>query len=735
MKKRSIILKIIFTLLSCSILVLALYFYSNTLEQKLNTETKTTLEEVSAQSTMLVQKELKGELDLLARLSDHIGSNQTFHIPTIIEQLSDILSHYSFKRMGIISADGVTYTTDHVQMNLSDRSYFQDGLNGKSCISDRLTDRSDFDHIIVFSTPIYIKNNIEGVLFATYSVDKLKQILSVSTFNGNGYSYIVQKNGDAVVDSNHKTSFQDLNNIYTALVISNKSNQSTVEQLKNDLAKKQSGYVRFVNDVPKYMYYTPLDIEDWYLLNIVPTNIIDSTIDLVMNLTYSLCVLLTLIFLFLIWYIIRIEKQKNKELTRILYVDEVTGGFSYTRFCIEAKKILVQTDQPAAFITLDIDKFKLINDLYGYEEGNRTLCYMNDALERFLHNNELCARRVADRFVLLLFFQEREEITSRLEAFNELIQNILLGNNEHYVLKLTMGIYVIQDYFDDIQMIQNCAVIAHSTIKNKHDQLYAFYDEVYREKMHQNKQLENQMEHAYIHHNFVAYYQPKYNTANTDLVGAEALIRWKKEDGSLIPPGIFIPLAEDTGFICKLDKYIFKMVCYQQKKWIDQGIDPVPISVNVSRQLLYNPEFVAEYKQIIEELKLPIKYVQLEITESAVFDDMDAFLSIIENMHQLGFIVLMDDFGTGYSSLTMLKSIPIDILKLDKSFVNDYNDPRGEIIITSVIQLAQSLKIRITAEGVETKEQFEFLKALECDDIQGYYFAKPMPNYEFEKLL
>lgn len=172
-----------------------------------------------------------------------------------------------------------------------------------------------------------------------------------------------------------------------------------------------------------------------------------------------------------------------------------------------------------------------------------------------------------------------------------------------------------------------------------------------------------------------------------------------------------------------------------QKRWIEKGLKVVPVSVNLSRRHLNNPEFVDEYKEILDEVGVPIECVQLEITESAMFEKQEEFIKLMERLHEIGFAILMDDFGTGYSSLTMLKQIPVDVMKLDKSFVDDYDDTKGEQIIRCVTKMAQNLDISITAEGVETEAQYIFLREIGCDVIQGYYFAKPMPEADYEKCM
>ena len=204
----------------------------------------------------------------------------------------------------------------------------------------------------------------------------------------------------------------------------------------------------------------------------------------------------------------------------------------------------------------------------------------------------------------------------------------------------------------------------------------------------------------------------------------------------MIPPGKFIPLAENNGFVRNLDREMFRMVCQMQKNLLEQGVSPVPVSVNVSRQLLYDKTFADDYCSYVQQIGISPDLVELEITESAFFEDINLFRTTLEKLRNFGFRILMDDFGTGYSSLMMLHTVPIDVMKLDKSFIDDYEDEKGSSIIQCVLNLAKMLKIPVVAEGVETKEQYIYLKDSGCDVIQGYYFSKPVPKDEYvEKIV
>ena len=278
------------------------------------------------------------------------------------------------------------------------------------------------------------------------------------------------------------------------------------------------------------------------------------------------------------------------------------------------------------------------------------------------------------------------------------------------------------------------AVLAKHQIKGRRDRHYMFYDELNHESIQENRELEDHFEMALEKEEFEIWYQPKYSAHTRKLVGAEALVRWRRQDGSLIPPLKFIPLFERNGNIIRLDEYVFRAVCRQQKAWQEQGQKMFPVSVNISRVSLYYSNVVEKYESIIRSYDLDSKYIQLEITESATIDNNEIF-NLLEQFHTAGFKILLDDFGSGYSSLSTLNRMHFDTIKLDKSLVDYIGDDNGEKLLNSITKLAQSFGMEITAEGVETAEQLMFLCNLDCDDIQGYYFSRPLPVREYEECL
>ena len=254
-------------------------------------------------------------------------------------------------------------------------------------------------------------------------------------------------------------------------------------------------------------------------------------------------------------------------------------------------------------------------------------------------------------------------------------------------------------------------------------------------EMQREQQIINEMDTALEEKQFVVYFQPKYELDGYTPRGAEALVRWKKPDGTMVSPGEFIPVFEKNGFIIKLDYYVWDQVCQLIATALRAGRKPDPISVNVSRVNLYNPNFLESLVNLVEKYRIPPEYLHLELTESVFSDTENVILNAVNYLHKAGFTILMDDFGSGYSSLNVLKDIDLDVLKIDMKFLSKgKDDGRGEKILAAVIQMAKALDMPVIAEGVEEKKQVQMLKRLGCNYIQGYYFAKPMPQEDYERL-
>lgn len=716
-------------------LMFALIIYSAALKKVFRAEIVTSMQEVSSQSVQIIQNEISGKLDLLVEIADRIGPMMAVDYTKTVDSLSESNERYKFKRMGIILPDGTAYTTDKNQLQLGERDYFIKSMEGNNVVSDTLIDIIGGEKIIVCSTPIYSDIKITGVLFATYSTEELEDELSISTFGGEGYSYIVNKEGDCIVNSSHPKSYQNLENIFRSLTDLDKYNIEKAEILKENITHRKEGFIKFNNQGSRYMYSSPLTINDWNVITVVSANVLDDKMNVVIGKTYSLSAVLIVIFLIILIYILHVQKKNRLEIMNIAYVDEITGGYSYAKFNHMISKTIKNTDRKIAFLNIDIDDFKFINDAFGYKEGDKLIRYIWGILFEWIEKGEIFAHQSADIFSVIIFYDTEEILFKRLDILCEQLQHYYICHENKFKIIPSVGVCEMTDKKQPPESFLDAARIARKTVKGKVDTFYAFYDKAIKENTFHDKEIEAHMHDALNNKEFIVYYQPKYNSVTQKIVGAEALVRWRKANGTIVPPDEFIPLFERNGFITALDSYVLETVCRYQKKLIESGFTPIPISVNISRMHIFDVDFVAKYTDILEKTGLPIDYIQLEITESAISDNQMLLMDVINRLHNAGFLILLDDFGTGYSSMMMLKDLSIDILKIDKSFVDNIGDNRGNKIIDGIISLAKSLDISLTAEGVEVEDQYEYLKLHGCESIQGYYFAKPMPEDEFEQLL
>lgn len=418
-------------------------------------------------------------------------------------------------------------------------------------------------------------------------------------------------------------------------------------------------------------------------------------------------------------------------MNNIMEKDSLTGIYNKDAFYQKAGMLLSgNTDTEFDIIATDIDRFKLVNDIYGTKEGDNLLRFLaknlNSAAER---GGGFCARMSGDQFMTIC---PRE--TALIESMPDMIQKAL----DKYPLDMKIivkhGVYCINDRTVPVSVMCDRAILAVKGIKGSYDIVVTYYDDSIRTKMLTEKKISDEMKNALEKGQFKVYFQPKYDLATEQIAGAEALVRWIHPDKGIVMPGLFIPAFEKNGFITELDMYIWEKVCGFMREWKEAGYRNVPVSVNVSRKDIYRANLLETLIQMVEQNGLKPEDLHLEITETAYIENQEQLIKIVSDMKDAGFIIEMDDFGSGYSSLNMLTELPINILKLDMSFMQkkSLNDSN---ILGYIINLAKGMRLSVVAEGVETKEQVNMLKELKCDYAQGYYYAKPMPHDEFTRLL
>ncbi|QCT72669.1 putative bifunctional diguanylate cyclase/phosphodiesterase [Eubacterium maltosivorans] len=433
-------------------------------------------------------------------------------------------------------------------------------------------------------------------------------------------------------------------------------------------------------------------------------------------------------------------QRSNAKLLELAFVDPMTRGPNRSKFDMDAGgAILEGAPGDYVLVSMDIRKFKLINDLFGIEMGDQTLRYVYEVMRRHLKDDELVCRAAADNFCLLLQNADKRMLVNRLERMAQDINSFNDGCERKYFLSLAFGIYPVLDPNLPLTQQLDRANVALKNVKDAGDsRLFAcqFYSDLDRLKLMREKDMENRMQDALLNGEFVVYLQPKLSLKDDAIAGAEALVRWQDPERGLIPPDEFIPFFEKNRFIVEVDLYVFEQVCILLRGWLDRGVKPVPISVNMSRAHLADADFLDAYEAIRSEYSVPPELLEIELTETLVFTNPEMLFQVIDQIHRRGYRCSMDDFGSGYSSLNLLKDLQMDTLKLDRAFFTSQNadNPRERDVVTSVIDMAEKLSMSTVAEGVESQKQVEFLRQSSCDMVQGYVFSRPVPIPDFETL-
>lgn len=436
------------------------------------------------------------------------------------------------------------------------------------------------------------------------------------------------------------------------------------------------------------------------------------------------------IFIISLFIYIQIENDiKNRKLYNIAYIDKVTSIGNKT-FFIEKGLEKIKEDGSKYVMFLDIDNFKAINKRYTHKVGDEILKGISNKLITILGKNQIITRLSDDFFACFITYNENiEELARRI---SEELSNINV-DNKNIKIKTSLGVYELKKTDKDILLTLDKAIYAHDIIKGNYLKRYYIYDDKLENITLQESSVQAEMEGALKNEEFKIYYQPKVSSKNEKMVGAEALVRWEK-NGNTVPPDSFVPIFEKNMFIIKLDLYVFEKVCQDIVEWKNKYKYMPVISINVSKEHFFNENFIDDYCDIANKYGIDITKIDLEITESATVDKNIDIIKILNKIKQKGFMISLDDFGTGYSCLNIIQDMPIDIIKIDKSFIRKADLTRKKPnLIEDILFIAKHIGVKTIAEGAETKEQVEFLNMLGCDMIQGYYYSAPINKSNFEK--
>ncbi len=432
-------------------------------------------------------------------------------------------------------------------------------------------------------------------------------------------------------------------------------------------------------------------------------------------------------------------QQAQDTIKHMAYHDALTGlpnRHYFEERLAQALREARQRNRRMSVIFLDLDRFKFINDTFGHTLGDHVLQQIAHRLETIIRKGDMAARVGGDEFTLLLPDASAEEAVEVAERVLQRVREPQEILGRQFRVTASLGITVFPEDGQDAEALLRNADIAMYKAKEEGGDSYRLYSPSMDASMSQWLTLQSELWRALERGELLLYYQPQVDVRNGRVFGAEALVRWQHPEKGLMLPDSFIPLAEDSGLIVPLGTWVLKEACRQLRAWQEAGLPSIALTVNISARQLQRPGLVPLLGQLLEETGVEPGRLVLEVTEGAIMRDMDAAIALLKELRAMGFLVSLDDFGTGHSSLNYLKALPLDILKIDRSFVRDIGkDSTGNAMVTAIVTLARSCALRVIAEGVENSEQLDFLQRLHCYEVQGFLFGRPMPAEEFGRLL
>ena len=685
-----------------------------------------------------LEQKIQTDFQIVYTLAAFLEFNQGLDKENFSRGLLESNNHNNFVRMGYFSKNGrgvrVTRGKDmEIDVTLEEISpcmqeIVRSAWEGAEAFSGISYDEKLEKDVIGYAVPVYRNGEIIGALVATEAADSLREMLNGETiFAGNGYIRLVDSQGNYVLPYEEDSVFYG--DYFSA---------EEKERIEETLQEGGNCFtsVRYNGNLFR-IYIAATDIRDWNLFGIESVNEVNrftSQMILITRIAFSLVLAVVIL---LIFYGYRALKKKNRELIQYAYYDPLTGAYNSEKFQQELTEVM-KGQEAWALAGMNIRQFKFINEIFGRNQADSLLCHVKEVMENNMEEGEYFCRNSADMFLMLLKTSDKKIIQERIRKIMGDISAFSANWRRNYEIQMYCGISLIPAGWkkDTATMQTTHTMFALEKARTLPRNSIWFYDlELHQEEILQNY-VESHMNQALEAGEFKMYLQPKFELKTGKLVGAETLVRWIPEDGKVIYPGQFIPIFERNGFCAALDMYMTEQVCRQLRRWRDENGQVVPVSVNQSKILFYEADYVERMEKLIKKYQVPAEWITLEILEGLAMENIDKLNQVILRLKKIGFRISMDDFGSGYSSLNILGNLRIDELKLDKGFFKELEGAdrrRQTIIIEHIIEISKSLKISTVAEGIETEGDQQMVRDLDCDYGQGYYYCRPVPVEEFNE--
>lgn len=573
---------------------------------------------------------------------------------------------------------------------------------------------------ILFSAPIPGESGSRRVVVGSQYYEELKTLSNLADYQEYAVSILMNEKNQEVITLNAGSG------------VSSKDEEISyvLEQLKNRGICSQTVYEeKLPSGIRIHIAVCRLGESGWTQVAMIPSDFLMKQVQTEVKLYFLFALILSVVFGIVIYSQIR----ANRISERMLHTDSLTDGFNRDGFLRAAEELLGKEKKGAySVVYLNVKNFRYINESWGEEDGNKTLIFIYKELQKMVKPQELAARSSMDHFFLLLDEASDYEIEERVRRVESDINNRIRNRFGKYSLEFSAGAYRMEDD-NEISQAMNKAMHASRLGEEKH--ICSFYQGAIAEQISRENHLNALFDESLKNYDFYAYLQPKVSAGKEKCCEAEALVRWIHPREGMIYPSDFIPVLERNGKICSLDLYIFEEICRLIQSWISQGKPVTRISVNLSRFHIRNAgsDIWKKYQEIKERYQIPDGVLEIELTETALLEShqFEFVKQVLDGFRRIGMSVALDDFGFAYSSLSLLKDLEVDTLKLDRTFFLNESE-RSRSIVRNVIGLAHSLHMNVVAEGIETMEQVDALRRIDCDFIQGYVYSRPISADEFE---
>lgn len=732
MKKRLIkILPPLSAILLIAFVMMKSVQYFDDISFLLNKEVDNYVRELAIQGSSKVMQKVDSDFTLLHSLRYGYDDLSIMNTADKVKLLNEMKEKTTFTNLGYVNANGVGIDSDGVAVNIADQEVFKKAKRGIQNFGEFVEfDKNRYDKNLIFAVPVYKNNNIIGVFLGFHDVFKLIEKMNFQYYSNLGDVFIIDKNGNSL----NRKDEQKLNDSLLLPMFSNIDKNNLEKICKQDDEGKNKVFKYDYKNEKKIATYVCIKDQNGDtgldLLLVVPYKYVFHRTMEMKYLTVGL-IIVFIIGMFISWfYVLYMKKQKAEQISKLAFSDDLCDIRNYNGLLRDGENFIKDNiKKKYVLMYLDIDDFKMINHLYGFEYGNEVLKNLVLIFHNVFGEKAIVARLIVDNFAILVEYTSREDVIIKVEQLLSIVEKYYDNTRE---VVLSIGIYFFEDNYEKIKFALDKANLARNKVKHFRKSQFAIYDNNLGAKNKQENYLAGEIKKAIQNKDFKVFYQPKFSIANNDVIGSEALIRWQHREKGNISPMEFIPLAEKNNMIVEIDRFVFEKVCQDIANWHKAGMKRIKVSVNVSRAELYQKDFLYFIKRIIKKYQIPYESLEIEITETMAVIDFANIKKILQEIRSLGIGISIDDFGTGYSSLSALHKFPIDVVKLDRSFLlSAEKDDNGIALLKMVILLAQKLGLDIVCEGIETNEQLDLLTKLNCDYGQGYIFSRPIPEDEF----